>query len=157
MSLTDKVIEELREDTYDGGLVDRDESEALAGEFNRLTASADGPFGAQRMLAFAVAGEVLTLAIAMFGMNFLRWIIDDVMLALFGTVCVFLLGFFGAFAACRLYKEFISRDGVPTIDGPMSDIADYNATESDFLLYLISAGGGVANVVLVYVLLSIKI
>ena len=45
MSLTDKIIEELRDDTYAGGLLDKDEVEEYTDKFTRLTASADQPFG----------------------------------------------------------------------------------------------------------------
>ena len=156
MSLTDKVIEELRNDTYAGGLVDREEADELAGEFTRLTAAADAPFGAQRMLAFAVVAEVVALVVVWFGMSFLRRYVDVVMIAVFGTAFVFFTGFFAAFAAFKLYREYLARDtGIRADDGPMSDIADYNSTQADFALYFTSVLAGITNVVSIYILLSL--
>jgi hypothetical protein len=157
MSLTDKVIEELRDETYAGGLVDREEADELADNFGRLTASADAPFGAQRMLTYAAAAEVLAVALVWFGMRYLLQFFGDVYIAVFGTAFVFLTGFFGAFAAYKLYNEYIARDiDIHANDGPMSDIADYDASPSGLTLYLVSAAGGIANLVLVSVLISIK-
>ena len=156
MSLTDKVIEELRNDTYAGGLVDRDEAAELAREFSDLTASADAPFGAQKMLAYAVAAEVAAFAIAKFGLNYLlRWV-DVAAVAVFGIIFVFLIGFFGAFATYKLYKEYIAPDSnIHAADDTTSTLADYNDSQSDIAIYFLSIVGGIANVVLVIVLLSI--
>jgi hypothetical protein len=156
MSLTDKVIEELRNDTYAGGLVDRDEASELAREFSDLTASADAPFGAQKMLAYAVAAEVAAFAVAKFGINYLlRWV-DVAAVAVFGMIFVFLIGFFAAFATYKLYKEYIAPGiDIHAADDTIFGLADYNGSPSNVTIYLISVAGGIANVVLVIVLLSI--
>lgn len=157
MSLTDKVIEELRDATDSGGLVDREEADAWAGEFNRLAATADAPFGAQRMLAVAVVAEVLAIAVAWFGMSILRRWVDVVLIAVFGTAFVFVTGFFAAFAVHKLYREYVVRDSRPQAsDGPMSDIAAYDGGQSDLTLYVASAAAGIVNVVLIFVLLSFR-
>jgi hypothetical protein len=156
MSLTDKVIEELRNDTYAGGLVDRDEAAELARDLSQLTASADAPFGAQKMLAYAVACEVVALAIAKFGLRYLVRFADVAAVAVFGIIFLFLIGFFGAFAAYKLYKEYIAPDSdAPANDEAMSPLADYNNSQSDMAIYFLSIAGGVANVVLLFVLLTI--
>jgi hypothetical protein len=156
MSLTDKVIEELRDATDGGGVIDREEASEWAGVFNRAAAAADAPFGAQRMLAFAVVAEAFALGTVWFGMRYLLWLVDVVYATLIGTAFVFFTGFFGAFAAYKLYKEYIARDlPYPPADDPMSDIADYDTTQTDFTLYFISALAGIANVVLVFVLLTL--
>jgi hypothetical protein len=155
MSLTDKVIEELRDDTYAGGLVDRDEADEWAGKFSRFAASADAPFGAQMMLGCTVAAEVVAIAIVKFGFNYLLRLVDVASIAVFGTAFIFLTGFFGGFAAYKLYNEYITRDkDINVNDGPMSDIAEYNGSSNELTIYFISAGAGIANVVLVFFLLN---
>ncbi|MEP7074718.1 MAG: hypothetical protein ABI878_02825 [Acidobacteriota bacterium] len=152
MPLSDKVIEELRNDTYAGGLVDKGEAEELTDEFKRLTASADQPFGAQRMLAFAVVTEVLAVAIAIFGMSYLRRFVDDGFIAVFGTIFVFSTGFFAAFAAYKLYQEYVNRDANKAVDDGVMSGAEYDR-RSDVTIYVTSVAGGFANLVIVIVLL----
>jgi hypothetical protein len=156
MSLTDKVIEELRNDTYAGGLVDRDEATELAHDLSELTASTDAPFGAQRMLAYAVAAEVAALAIVKFGIYNLLPFVDVAAVAVFGLTFVFLIGFFGAFAAYKLYKEYIAvdKDMQPDAEA-MSALAEYDGSPSDVAVYAIAVAGGIANVIIVFVLLNI--
>src|SRR4051812_31389626 len=147
MSLTDKVIEELRDETYAGGLVDRDDAEEYADDFRRLAAVADRPFGAQMMAASAVAAEVVAAALMMFGMRYLLRIFGDVYIAVFGTLFVFFTGFFGAYAAYKLYKEYVVPAVDPTVnDGVMSGFSEYDSGQSTITIYVLSAAGGIVNV-----------
>jgi hypothetical protein len=147
MSLTDKVIEELLDETYAGGLVDRDEAEEYADDFRRLAAVADQPFGAQMMVASAVAAEVLAAALMMFGMRYLLRIFGDVYIAVFGTLFVFFTGFFGAYAAYKLYKEYVAPVDDPTVhDGVMSGFSEYDSGQSGITIYVVSAASGIINV-----------
>jgi hypothetical protein len=155
MSLSDKVIDELRSDTYAAGLVDKDEADELAEKLNRMTASADAPFGAQRMLALAVAAEVLAATVARFGMGYVQRIVDIPYIAVYGTLFAFFIGFFAAFAAYRLFQEYIARDRAEPIDSDiMSGFAEYNSRQNGFAIYFISAFGGVANIIVIALLLA---
>ncbi len=154
MSLSDKIIDELRDETYAGGLVDKGEAEELTDKFTRLTASVDQPFGAQRLLALAVVAEVLVAALAMFGVPYLLRIFGDAYVAVFGTISVFFIGFFATFAAYRLCKEYLARDrDVSVDDGVMSGFAEYDNRQSGITIYLASAAVGIANVVVLIALL----
>ncbi len=157
MSLTDKIIEELRDDTYAGGLLDKDEVEECTDKFTRLTASADQPFGAQRMLAFAVVAEVLAVALVMFGMRYLLEVFGVAYVAVYGTIFVFFMGFFAAFAAYKIYKEYTPDRDVHVDDGVMSGFAEYGRSQNNLTIYIISAAAGIGNLGLFFALLIIKI
>ena len=69
---------------------------------------------------------------------------------------IFLIGFFAAYAAFKIYKEDIAPDNDIYINsGVMSGFADYERRQSQFTIYLVSSAAGVANVLLVFALMSI--
>jgi hypothetical protein len=156
MSLSDKVIGEIRDDTFAGGLVDDDETGAFGDEFTNLIDSADQPFGPQRLLALAAVAEVLTLTVVMFGMSYLRPFANMTYFPILGVVFVFLIGFFAAFAVCKLYGQYAARDREVHVDDDVM-FRDKEPSQSDLSLYLISVAGGIANFFLIIALLTIKI
>jgi hypothetical protein len=153
MSLTDKIIEELRNETNAGGLITKDGAEDWATNFNRFAAMADQPFGAQRLLVLAVIAEVGFAFIAKFGMPYVMHFIDFEYVGVFGVIGVFFTGFFGAFAAYKLYKEYVHpAASVSVDDGELSGFADYDTRDSGVAIYVVSAAAGIANLLIILAL-----
>ena len=151
MSLRDEV----RDDIYGSG-ENEAEVERFASEIASVADIADKPLGAQKLIAMSVAAEIAAVIVALFGLRYLRLIFDDLYIALCGPVLIFFIGFFGAYAAFKIYKDDIARDNDLYINsGVMSGFADYERRQSQFTIYLVSAAGGVANVLLVFALMSI--
>jgi len=151
MSFRDKVRDEI----YGNGK-NESEAEQFASEILSVTEIADRPLGAQKLLAISVAAEIAAVIVALFGLRYLRLIFDDLYIALFGPVLIFFIGFFGAYAVFKIYKEDIAPDNDIYINsGVMSGFADYERRQSQFTIYLVSSAAGVANVLLVFALMSI--
>ena len=151
MSFRDKVRDEI----YGNGK-NESEVEQFASEILSVTEIADRPLGAQKLLAISVAAEIAAVISAVFGLRYVRLLFDDLYLALFGPVLIFLIGFFAAYGAFKIYKDEIAQDDDIYIkSGIRSGFADYERRQSQFTIYLVSAAGGVANVLLVFALMSI--
>lgn len=141
------IRDEIRDQIY-GSAEDTAEVEAIADEYSKWTDAADSPFGAQKLFAAALVADAVLFILTLFGLRYVRIFLDVVQVFAFGLIAAFVIGFFIAFAAYKIFKNDIQTDVEPHIDsGVMSGYSDYDEQGREFMVWFLAAGGGVLNAV----------
>ena len=106
----------------------------------------DRPFGAQMVLASAVAAEFVLMAVTMFGLGYLQVVINIVYITIACLIAAFSIGFLIPFAAYKLYKNEISPDqDVPIDGGVMSGFTYEENRQRQYVGFYLGAAGAVVN------------
>jgi hypothetical protein len=141
------IRDEIRDEIY-GSQEDSAEVEAIATEYSQWTDKADLPYGAQKLFALALAADAALFILTLFGLGYVRYLLNSVQVFAFGLIAAFVIGFFIAFSAYKIFKNDIQTDTEIHIDsGVMSGYSDYEAREREFTVWFLSAGGGVLNAI----------
>ena len=136
---------EIRDEIY-GSQENAAELEGVANVYSKWTDAADRPFGAQKLFASALAADAVLFILTLFGLRYVRYFLDLVQVFAFGLIAAFVVGFFIAFAAYRIFKNDIQTDVEPHIDsGVMSGYSEYESRGREFRAWFFGAAGGVLN------------
>lgn len=149
MSIRDKI----RDSLY-GGAEDEAKSERNAAAIESFTDSMERPFGAQKRLVLALLVEAVVIAVIFVSPR--RAITYAGYSPYFAIMAAFALGFTMAFAGATLMNSsLLANDDPPIEDGIMSGFYEQERRERQFKLWLTAVAGGVFNVILLYVLVTI--
>ena len=149
MGIQDKIRDELY-----GSAEDELKSEREAAALGELTDTSQLPFVVEKRLAICLLLEAAGLAFIFFfprvaGSYFAR--VPHIV-----VIGWFVLGFVIGFAAYTVLRtEVLPENDVSIDSGVMSGYSAYESRQRQFSVYLAGAAGGVVNLVIFFILLSV--
>jgi len=149
MSMRDRIRDQLY-----GSAEDEARRENAAGAFASLTDPLDQPRSARKTLFIALGVEALLAGLACLAPGYVSGLLNDGEALYFAILVPFLTGFAIAFSLYRMYHQAFHPGGkhVRVRDGVMSGFSGYDERSSEWTVWFLATGGGVLNLVALYVL-----